>query len=65
MFTKRLHDHKSICVFASSKQLSLNGQASVGESGLSVDAGVTGPVYVESWGSVVVKCLCYLVARLG
>ena len=38
--------------------------ASVRESGLSVEAGVTGPVYVESWGSVVVKCLCYLVARL-
>ena len=44
--------------------MSLNGQTSVRESGLSVEAGVTGPVYVESWVSVVVKCLCCLVARL-
>ena len=42
----------------------LNGQTSARESGLSVEAGVTGPVYVESWGSVVVMFLCCLVARL-
>ena len=44
--------------------MSLNGQTSVRESGLSVEAGVTEPVSVKSWGSVVVTCLCCLVARL-
>ena len=32
----------------------MNGQTSARESGLSVEAGVNGAVYVESWGSVVV-----------
>ena len=53
------------CSRGSRSRMSLNGQTAVRESGLSVEAGVTGPVYVESWGSVVVKCLCCLVARLG
>ena len=44
--------------------MSLNGQTSVRESGLSVEAVVTGPVHVESWGSAVVKCLCCLITRL-